>query len=121
MAKNLILWLVIAVVLMSVFQNFSSNDSTKVQTDYTRFLSEVKSGNINRATIDRNSGEITGVKRNGDEFVTYIPYMDMKLMDDLVENNDIYLLVPDDFTHWCVDFLHASNARRWGTRRHVLW
>jgi cell division protease FtsH len=87
MAKNLILWLVIAVVLMSVFQNFSSNDSTKVQTDYTRFLSEVKSGNINRATIDRNSGEITGVKRNGDEFVTYIPYMDMKLMDDLVENN----------------------------------
>lgn len=87
MAKNLILWLVIAVVLMSVFQNFSSNDSTKVQTDYTRFLSEVKSGNINRATIDRNSGEITGVKRNGEEFVTYIPYMDMKLMDDLVENN----------------------------------
>ena len=87
MAKNLILWLVIAVVLMSVFQNFSGNETSKVQTDYTRFLSEVKSGNINSATIDKDSGAISGVKRNGEEFVTYIPYLDMKLMDDLVENN----------------------------------
>jgi cell division protease FtsH len=87
MAKNLILWLVIAVVLMSVFQNFSGNENTKVQTDYTQFLSEVRSGNINRATIDKDSGAINGVKSNGEEFVTYIPYLDMKLMDDLVENN----------------------------------
>jgi cell division protease FtsH len=87
MAKNLILWLVIAVVLMSVFQNFSGSETTKVQTDYTQFLSEVRSGNINRATIDKDSGAINGVKRNGEEFVTYIPYLDMKLMDDLVENN----------------------------------
>ncbi len=87
MAKNLILWLVIAVVLMSVFQNFSGKESSKVQTDYTRFLTDVRSGNVNRATIDKNTGEISGIKRNGEEFVTYIPYMDMKLMDDLVENN----------------------------------
>ncbi|MFT6897532.1 MAG: cell division protease FtsH, partial [Paraglaciecola sp.] len=32
MAKNLILWLVIAVVLMSVFQSFSPGESAKVQT-----------------------------------------------------------------------------------------
>ncbi|MDP5041602.1 MAG: ATP-dependent zinc metalloprotease FtsH, partial [Paraglaciecola sp.] len=44
-------------------------------------------GNINSATIDKDSGAISGVKRNGEEFVTYIPYLDMKLMDDLVENN----------------------------------
>jgi cell division protease FtsH len=87
MAKNLILWLVIAVVLMSVFQNFSGKETTKVQTDYTRFLTDVKSGNISRATIDKDTGAISGMKRNGEEFVTYIPYLDMKLMDDLIENN----------------------------------
>jgi cell division protease FtsH len=87
MAKNLILWLVIAVVLMSVFQNFSGSEPSKVQTNYTQFLSEVKSGNINRATVDKDTGAISGVKRNGEEFVTYIPYLDMKLIDDLVENN----------------------------------
>lgn len=87
MAKNLILWLVIAVVLMSVFQNFSGSETSKTQTNYTQFLSEVKSGDISRATIDKDSGAISGVKRSGEEFVTYIPYLDMKLMDDLVENN----------------------------------
>ena len=87
MAKNLILWLVIAVVLMSVFQNFSGKETSKVQTDYTRFLTDVKSGNISRATIDKDTGAISGMKRNGEEFVTYIPYLDMKLMDDLIENN----------------------------------
>jgi len=87
MAKNLILWLVIAVVLMSVFQNFSGKETSKVQTDYTRFLTDVKSGNINRATIDKDTGAINGMRRNGEEFVTYIPYLDMKLMDDLIENN----------------------------------
>ena len=87
MAKNLILWLVIAVVLMSVFQNFSGKETAKVQTDYTRFLTDVKSGNISRATIDKDTGAISGMKRNGEEFVTYIPYLDMKLMDDLIENN----------------------------------
>ncbi|MFT2092705.1 ATP-dependent zinc metalloprotease FtsH [Paraglaciecola sp. 2405UD69-4] len=87
MAKNLILWLVIAVVLMSVFQNFSSNDSKAVSTDYTHFLRDVSNGVVSSATIDRNTGEIQGVKRNGESFTTIIPYTDLALMDELIENN----------------------------------
>ncbi|MEP1868062.1 MAG: ATP-dependent metallopeptidase FtsH/Yme1/Tma family protein, partial [Paraglaciecola sp.] len=87
MAKNLILWLVIAVVLMSVFQNFSSNDSKVVSTDYTHFLKDVSNGVVSSATIDRTTGEIKGVKRNGEAFTTIIPYTDLALMDQLIENN----------------------------------
>ena len=44
MAKNLILWLVIAVVLMSVFQSFGPSESNGRKVDYSTFLStDVKS------------------------------------------------------------------------------
>ena len=58
MAKNLILWLVIAVVLMSVFQSFSPSESARTQTDYTTFLREAEQGNIREVRIN-NDGEIT--------------------------------------------------------------
>jgi cell division protease FtsH len=87
MAKNLILWLVIAVVLMSVFQSFSPGEAAKAQLDYTRFLQEIKTGAITQATINSETNEIVGTKRNGEAFVTYIPYLDVALMDELVNNN----------------------------------
>jgi cell division protease FtsH len=84
MAKNLILWLVIAVVLMSVFQSFSPGESTKVQTDYTTFLKEANQGLIREVSIDSESRKIKGLKRSGESFTTYIPYFDDHLISDLV-------------------------------------
>ncbi|MCW8108611.1 ATP-dependent zinc metalloprotease FtsH [Alteromonas ponticola] len=87
MAKNLILWLVIAVVLMSVFQSFSPNESTRAQTDYTTFLKEANQGNIREVRINSDAREIRGTKRNGESFVTYIPYFDDQLVSDLVKQD----------------------------------
>ena len=86
MAKNLILWLVIAVVLMSVFQSFSPSESSRSQTDYTTFLREAKQGNIREVRIN-NDGEIRGTKRSGETFQTFVPYFDDKLVSDLVKND----------------------------------
>jgi cell division protease FtsH len=86
MAKNLILWLVIAVVLMSVFQSFSPSESSRSQTDYTTFLREAEQGNIREVRIN-NSGEIRGTKRSGETFQTFVPYFDDKLISDLVKND----------------------------------
>jgi len=86
MAKNLILWLVIAVVLMSVFQSFSPSDSARAQTDYTTFLKEAEQGNIREVRIN-NSGEIRGTRRSGETFQTFVPYFDDKLVSDLVKND----------------------------------
>ncbi|MFK5915798.1 MAG: ATP-dependent zinc metalloprotease FtsH [Woeseiaceae bacterium] len=85
MAKNLILWLVIAVVLMSVFQNFAPNSSKDKQLDYTHFVQEVRQGQIRAAQIDRK-GVIQGTKRSGEKFVTVIPGgYDRDLINDLVK------------------------------------
>ncbi|NDV91612.1 ATP-dependent zinc metalloprotease FtsH [Alteromonas sp. 345S023] len=86
MAKNLILWLVIAVVLMSVFQSFSPSESARSQTDYTTFLREAEQGNIREVRIS-NDGEIRGTKRSGETFQTNVPYFDDKLVSDLVKND----------------------------------
>jgi len=85
MAKNIILWLVIAVVLMSVFQSFSPNTATENNTDYTRFISDVRQGQIRDANVDRN-GVITGEKRSGESYTTVIPGgYDRDLINDLVK------------------------------------
>ncbi|WP_150113753.1 ATP-dependent zinc metalloprotease FtsH [Colwellia psychrerythraea] len=85
MAKNLILWLVIAVVLMSVFQSFSPNTTENQQMDYTRFIKDVRQGQIRDASVDRN-GVITGEKRSGEAYKTVIPGgYDRDLINDLVK------------------------------------
>jgi len=85
MAKNLILWLVIAVVLMSVFQSFSPNTANEQQMDYTRFITDVRQGQIRDANVDRN-GVITGEKRSGEAYITTIPGgFDRDLINDLVK------------------------------------
>jgi cell division protease FtsH len=85
MAKNLILWLVIAVVLMSVFQSFTPSNSNEQQLDYTRFIQDVRQGQIRDASVDRN-GVIQGAKRSGEDYVTVIPGgYDRDLINDLVK------------------------------------
>jgi len=87
MAKNLILWLVIAVLLMAVFESFSPGESSRPQTDYTTFLKEANQGMIREVKIDSAKNEIRGVKRSGENFVTYIPYFDDQLVSDLVKQD----------------------------------
>ncbi|NNN45926.1 ATP-dependent zinc metalloprotease FtsH [Vibrio sp. 1-1(7)] len=86
MAKNLILWLVIAVVLMSVFQSFGPGDSNGRTVDYTTFVQEVGQGQIQEAQF-KNS-EITFTRRgSNNRFVTYMPVYDEKVLDDLINQN----------------------------------
>ncbi|GAL10603.1 cell division protein FtsH [Vibrio astriarenae] len=86
MAKNLILWLVIAVVLMSVFQSFGPGESSGRTVDYTTFVQEVGQGQIQEATF--KDSEITFTRRGGgSRFVTYMPVYDQKVLDDLINQN----------------------------------
>ncbi|WP_181712661.1 ATP-dependent zinc metalloprotease FtsH [Vibrio tarriae] len=87
MAKNLILWLVIAVVLMSVFQSFGPGENNGRAVDYTTFVKEVGQGQSQEAQF--NNGEITFMRRGGgSRYVTYMPVYDQKLLDDLI-NQDV--------------------------------
>jgi cell division protease FtsH len=86
MAKNLILWLVIAVVLMSVFQSFGPGENSGKAVDYTTFVKEVGQGQIQDAQF--KDSVITFTRSGGStHYVTYMPVYDQKLLDDLINQN----------------------------------
>ena len=85
MAKNLILWVVIALVLMSVFNNFGPRRTGTEQIDYSRFIADVKQGRVQKVTIEGRT--IQGILQTGEQFSTYTPETDNKaLVGDLLEN-----------------------------------
>ena len=85
MAKNLILWLVIAAVLLTVFNNFSV-DSSPQAMNYSQFVQQVQNQQVRSVTIDGYT--ISGERTDGSQFQTIRPAAeDPKLMDDLLSNN----------------------------------
>jgi len=87
MAKNLILWLVIAVVLMSVFNGFNTESNSTNKLDYSSFVKEVDRGSIGSVSIDQSSKVITGQRRDGSKFTTIVPMYDKDLMNQLITKN----------------------------------
>lgn len=85
MAKNLILWLIIAIVLMSVFQNFSTNEINYHKIDYSTFMLEVNKNKVKEVQI--NGREIRIINKNDVKYITYIPVDDPKLLDILLTKN----------------------------------
>ncbi|MCE1695403.1 ATP-dependent metallopeptidase FtsH/Yme1/Tma family protein, partial [Enterobacter hormaechei] len=75
MAKNLILWLVIAVVLMLLFQSFGPSDSSGRRVDYSSFITEISQNQISEVRISGRDIDFTK-KDNGGKYSTYMPVQD---------------------------------------------
>ncbi len=85
MAKNLLLWLVIAAVLLTVFNNFSVQSPTE-QLNYSQFISEVQSERVRKVVID--GLVISGERNDSSRFETVRPLLDdPKLIDDLLQHD----------------------------------
>ncbi|SED16591.1 membrane protease FtsH catalytic subunit [Pseudomonas taetrolens] len=85
MAKNLILWLIIAAVLVTVMNNFSSPNEPQT-LNYSDFIQQVKDGKVERVAVD--GYVITGKRSDGDTFKTIRPAIqDNGLIGDLVDNH----------------------------------
>jgi len=85
MAKNLILWMIIAGVLLTVFNNINQQPSNETLT-YSEFISEVRSGRVRMVEIDGIN--VTGLRTDNSQFTTNIPRIgDAQLMPDLFEND----------------------------------
>lgn len=83
--KNLVLWLVIAVVLFSVFDGFNKPSSNNT-LNYSDFISSVRDDRVQEVVID--GLVIEGVYRDNTTFKTIRPQIpDQKLMDDLYNHN----------------------------------
>lgn len=82
MVKNLVLWVVVAVVMMTAYQGFNSTDSSN-QTDYTTFITDV--GNNQVAQVKFNDDrEINVTKTDGSKYATIMPIYDDKILNDLL-------------------------------------
>jgi len=85
MLKNLILWLVIGVVLISLFSNFQPRQTGQERLTYSDFLKQVDQGNVSSVVI--NNQAIRGVLQSNKTFSTYMPLDDQYLLGELVKKN----------------------------------
>ena len=94
LTKNLLLWVVVAVVLMVVFQSFSPRGATTAGTSesasYTRFVQDVDAGRIRSVTFT-DEGTLTAnsiryKRADGSEGRVFGP-TDQKLVDQLISKN----------------------------------
>jgi len=99
MAKNLILWMIIAGVLLVVFNNI--NQETRDESlNYSTFVREVRSSQV--AAVELAGINITGIRQDGSQFTTVMPLIgDDQLMSDLFENNvEIHASEPEQQSIW---------------------
>lgn len=84
MAKNLVLWLIIAAVLLTVFNNFNV-DNAPPAVNYSQFVEQVQGDQVRKVTIDGYT--IRGERQDGSSFQTIRPAAeDPRLMDDLLSH-----------------------------------
>ena len=94
MAKNIVLWVIIAVVLMTVFNSFTAPKTNVPQISYSKFLEQVERKNVASVEIFKN-GRIEGVMTSGSQFVTESPNDDGLVGDLLKANVEIRAKPPE--------------------------
>jgi cell division protease FtsH len=82
MLKNLVIWLVIGLVLMTVFNQFNTRQATQAPMEYSQFLEEVKSGRITKVTIEGR--QLKATTAEGKRVTSYSPG-DIWLVSDLLK------------------------------------
>lgn len=81
--KSLVLWLIIVMVLISVFGNFSPHHLGSQRMSYSQFLNAVNQGEVSQVTVTDRT--ITGVSRSGQAFTTFMPMQDQFLLGELIK------------------------------------
>ncbi|PWR00476.1 ATP-dependent zinc metalloprotease FtsH [Leucothrix pacifica] len=101
--KNILMWVVIALVLIGVFSKFQEPTSSSGSLSYSAFLERVKGKEITRVEIQDQT--ITGYTSSNQVFKTYAPYNDPKMYDELLTNNVEVVVDPPEGRNILVDIL----------------
>jgi cell division protease FtsH len=98
MGKNLLLWLIIAAVLLTVFNNFNVEPQQEPMA-YSEFVKAVNARQIREAQIQGD--KITAVDGNGNRMVVVWPQNDEKLISELIDNDvKTTVLEPEKQSFW---------------------
>ncbi|RTL52956.1 MAG: ATP-dependent zinc metalloprotease FtsH [Rhodocyclaceae bacterium] len=93
MFKNLAIWLVIGIVLMTVFNQFNSRQAAQSSMDYSQFLDEVKQGHISKVVIQGRTLDATTT--DGKKITTYAP-PDLWMVSDLLKYDVKVVAKPEE-------------------------
>jgi cell division protease FtsH len=93
MFKNMAIWLVIGVVLMTVFNQFNTRQTVLGSMEYSQFLDEVKQGRVTKVVIQGRTLEATTT--DGKKITTYAP-PDLWMVSDLLKNNVKVVAKPEE-------------------------
>ncbi|MEP6634544.1 MAG: ATP-dependent metallopeptidase FtsH/Yme1/Tma family protein, partial [Luteimonas sp.] len=98
LAKNLMLWVVVAVVLMVVVQSFSPKAVGGASSDviYSQFVQDVQNNRIKKVEIASNERAITFERKDGTTGNTDAPERDRQLMNDLINHQIEIKQAPPD-------------------------
>ncbi len=99
MAKNLILWMIIAGVLLTVFNSINQEPRDE-PLNYSSFIHEVRTGQVE--AIDIAGINISGTRGDGSQFTTIMPLIgDDQLMSDLFDNDVVIRAIePEQQSIW---------------------
>ncbi|WP_027467728.1 ATP-dependent zinc metalloprotease FtsH [Deefgea rivuli] len=89
LGKNIAIWLIVGLVLMTVFNQFAKHQDGATQLPYSQFMVDVEQGKIASAEIEGNPlrGQlIRGKKADGSSYSTLAPF-DFRLVDTLIKHN----------------------------------
>ena len=87
LAKNIILWIVIAIVLLTVFQSFGTRARQAQTIEYSTFLDLVKTGSVRR--VEFEGEKVNGERVTGEPFITYSPETDNTVLIGFLRENDV--------------------------------
>ncbi len=85
MIKTLLLWLVIAVILIAVFNNFGPKEEEQTKLSYSQFLNNINDGQVKSVTISNQ--DISGTTAGDKLFATYMPMEDPYLLPELMKKS----------------------------------
>ena len=83
--KNIILWVVVAIVLMTAFEGFNSNFGNNANNSvaYSTFLNDIRTNTLKDVDMTSNSETINVTKKDGTKYQTVMPMYDRDLLADL--------------------------------------
>ena len=83
--KSVAVWMVVALVLMTVFNQFNTHQQTTTQSqlDYSQFLDQVKQGHISKVVIEGR--KLKATTSDGKQITSYAP-SDLWMVSDLLKN-----------------------------------
>ncbi|RVU84483.1 ATP-dependent zinc metalloprotease FtsH [Leucothrix sargassi] len=101
--KNILMWVVIALVLIGVFSKFQEPATSAGNIPYSTFLERVKDNEISKVEVSGQT--IKGYTGGSQVYSTYAPTNDPKMYDELLSNNVEVKVDPPEGRNILVDIL----------------